>query len=77
MTKHDFKIGDKVKLKDSNQWGFGRHNPIGIIVGFDRYIRVTWESEYTIGIHKNFPHFPNEIERIRRVGEQLLFNFMN
>ena len=73
MKKHNFKVGDKVKLKDPRDWSMG--DKVGIIVRFTApYIQVDWEGidEWK----KNYPHLPKEIEHIVKVGEQLMFSFM-
>lgn len=71
MDKRGFKVGDRVKLKEPKKWSVGG---IGIITGFDIYIRVKWEN----GGHRkdNFPHLPRELEHAIKVGQQLEFNFM-
>lgn len=72
MDKESFKIGDKVKLKEPKDWGC--IGGIGTVMYFDNYIRVTWEKGEWAG--ENFPHFAREIEHTVRIGEQLLFKFM-
>lgn len=76
MIKHSFKIGDKVKLKNSDFWDMG--NPIGVVIVFDRcYIRVSWKgTKWEEGKSGTYPHLPKEIKHTVKVGEQLLFNFM-
>ena len=72
MDRKGFKIGDKVKLKNPKQWSVGG---AGLIVGFDGYIRVSWEKG-SINVKSNFPHLVKEIEHVVKVGEQLMFAFM-
>lgn len=71
MNKKGFKVGDKVRLKDPRGWAIGG---VGVVVGFDGYIRVTWSIRSgASGV--SFPHLADEIEHAVRVGEQLmLFN---
>jgi len=71
VVKHNFKIGDKIKLKNPKSFSLGTATLV--IVRFDgEYIKVTWG-----GVSKReFPLLPNEIEIAIRVGEQLMFNFM-
>lgn len=73
IAKHNFKIGDKVKLKYPQDWSMG--DSIGTIIKFiPPYIRVDWKgSDY---YRKNYPHLVREIEHTIKVGEQLLFSFM-
>ena len=73
MEKHDFKIGDKVKLKPAYINLFRKQGTkIGEIVEFnDKYIRVRYD-----GRRHGFPYKPYEIEHIVKVGEQLMFAFM-
>ena len=70
--EHNFKIGDKVKLKEPELWGIGG---IGTVMSFDTYIRVTWSEGGNSAY--NFPHLAREIECVVKIGEQLLFQFMN
>jgi len=74
MAKHNFKIGDKVKLKDPNSWeNIG--DSIGEVMGLiPPYIRVGWGGSQKW--MRNYPHRPGEIEYVIRKGEQLLFSFM-
>jgi hypothetical protein len=75
MEKHNFKIGDKVKLKD---WvRFSCKGKVLIVVkeaedDFSRYIHVTYEGVWG----SYFPLLPDEIEPAIKVGEQLMFSFM-
>lgn len=75
MIKHNFKLGDKVKLKE------GVHSPLTcegkiltIIAFVDNYIFVTYP-----GIsYDYFPLYSDEIEHIKtKKGKQLMFQFMN
>jgi len=69
-TKHNFRIGDKVKQKNPQDWDM--NNPVGAVIAFDRcYIRVLWEGTKWNN-DKGYPHLPREIERVVKVGEQLL-----
>ena len=72
MDREGFKIGDKVKIKNPNDWNMNIR--IGTIVGFDTYIRVTYEGGNVVW--NRYPHLAREIEHVVKVGEQLLFNFM-
>lgn len=75
MKGHNFKKGDKVKLKNPRQFKCG--GKILTIIkeagkNNDKFIHVTYEGS-TGGY---FPLYPDEIEYILRKGEQLLFSFM-
>jgi len=87
MKKHNFKVGDKVKVTTLclQKW------PIyeGIkseVSGYDgQYIIVKFISDCDRGVliskgyadkNSTFPFLPEEIEPVLQVGEQLLFNFM-
>lgn len=75
MNKSGFKIGDKVELIYPQLWSMGEG--VGVITGFDEYIRVTWEGKDIL--HKDFPHVAGEIEFVSRPsikGQQLVFSFM-
>lgn len=73
MTKHNFKIGDRVKVKEPQYWSMNTR--IGTVVGEDEYyINVTYEGGGTLW--KNYPHLPREIEHVIKKGEQLMFSFM-
>lgn len=73
MAKHNFKIGNKVKLKTPGDWNMG--DRVGIIVRFTApYIRVDWAGKEAWV--KGYPHLPKEIKDIVKVGEQLMFSFM-
>jgi len=68
MGKHNFKIGDKVKLKSEYTKYFKQGTKVGEIIDFSgSYIRVKY-----IGKDNGFPYKPHEIERAARVGEQLM-----
>ena len=72
MSNHNFKIGDKVKLKPSYIRQFKQGTKHGEVIGFnDKYIRVKYK-----GRECGFPYKPNELEFVVKVGEQLMFNFM-
>lgn len=72
MREHNFKIGDKVKLKDPESFPY-LGTKVLIIIGFDgKYVQVKdgrWQDGY-------FPLYPEEIEHVSRKGEQLTFSFM-
>lgn len=74
IAKHNFKIGDRVKLKYAHDWeNIG--DIIGVIIRFTApYIRVDWGGEQKW--KRDYPHLPKEIEHTIKVGEQLLFSFM-
>lgn len=72
----EFRVGDKVRLKDHVNFRCG--GKVLIVVkkagdDFSKYIHVTWEGL----THGYFPLFPDEIEYVPRKGEQLLFSFMS
>lgn len=76
MTKHSFKIGDTVKLK-----GFYcgiSSNDAGKVVGIGGYINVLWGGSLLerLGQGRCYPHRPDEIELVVKIGEQLQFSFM-
>lgn len=71
MDKHNFKVGDKVKLKGGFYCGMSE-NDIGVVVAFTApYIRVDYNIEGKYWFN-NYPHLPKEIERVVNVGEQLM-----
>ena len=73
MNEHNFKIGDKVRLKD--HVNFKCKGKVLTIVDLDcgyKYIPVKWEGMRWA----YFPLLPSEIEHLVKVGEQLLFSFM-
>ena len=74
MKKHNFKIGDRVRLKYPNKFNLG--TKVCIVISSERcgdeFIPVWYEG--LIGSY--FPIFPQEIEHVTRVGEQLMFSFM-
>lgn len=72
MIKHNFKKGDKVKLKDPKGWSISNH--IGKIVGFDMYVWVCWDKPGNL--YKRFPHLVRELEHAIKIGQQLEFGFM-
>ena len=78
MIKHNFKIGDKVKLKGSFCGISGNDTGKVVKVKVGGYIRVLWGGDLGRKLGKGdlYPHTPHEIEHIVKVGEQLLFNFM-
>ena len=77
MIKHNFKIGDRVRLKNGSYCGIYSKDT-GKVVGIKRYIEVLWGESLGKRLCSNtaYPHKPNEIEHAAKVGEQLLFNFM-
>lgn len=74
MSNHNFKIGDKVKLKSDYIHLFPQRTKVGKVIGFDGIFVLVAYS----GVHykDGFPYRPKEIEFTVRVGEQLLFDFM-
>ena len=71
MIKHNFKIGDKVKLKNPRSFSLGTETLT--IIRFDKkFIKVAWGELK----EREFPLYPHEIEYVPRKGEQLLFSFM-
>lgn len=74
MKKYNFKIGDKVKLKGSHYCGISS-NDIGEVVGFGRYIEVSWRGDLGRRLG-SYPHILSEIEHVFKVGQQLVFPFM-
>ena len=75
MVKHNFKVGDRVKLTNPCEWeNIG--DSIGIIIRLTSpYIWVDWGGVQAW--KRNYPHLPEEIECVLRKGEQLMFSFMN
>ena len=72
MNEHSFKVGDKVKVKNPKEWCMNTR--IGTIVGFDTYIRVTYDGGDALW--NKYPHLACEIEKVPIKGQQLLFSFM-
>jgi len=71
MDKKGFKIGDRVKLKNPESFSLGA--TILTIIRFEqKFVKVIWGGVK----EREFPLYPNEIERVSRKGEQLLFSFM-
>ena len=71
MVKHNFKIGDKVTLKNPGHFSLGTET-LTIIRFEQKFIKVIWGGV----IKREFPLYPYEIEHAIKVGEQLLFSFM-
>ena len=74
MDKKSFKIGDKVKLKPGYIRRFRQGTKTGevVLIGAT-YIRVVYGGQrHCCG----FPYMPHELEHAVKVGEQLLFSFM-
>ena len=69
LVEHNFKIGDKVKLKPFCSFSF--EGKTLTITGFnDPYVCVKYE-----GMDENYPYFPllpDEIEKVSIKGEQLM-----
>lgn len=77
MDKKGFKIGDTVKLKAPYYCGINS-SATGRVVGIRGfYVEVSWDGELRRRLGKWYPHKPSEIEHAVKVGEQLLFSFMN
>ena len=74
MDTKGFKIGDKVRLKGSHYCGISG-NDTGKVVSITCYIEVMWGGRLGSRLG-TYPHRPEEIEHVVKVGEQLLFNFM-
>lgn len=73
MEKHNFKVGDKVRLKDPKQFRLGTKTLTIIDYGCGNLYLPVWYE----GMKYNyFPVKPFEIEHISRKGEQLTFSFM-
>ncbi len=71
MNKHSFKIGDKVRLKNPKSFSLGTETLT--IVCFDqKFIKVIWGGMK----EREFPLYPDEIEKVNVIGQQLLFSFM-
>jgi len=65
MNKHNFKIGDKVKVFQPNHWRQG--DKIGKVVCLcPPYIRVSWEG------YRGTLYAPSEIYKAYVKGEQLM-----
>ena len=69
MDKHNFKIGDKVKLCSPKYWRQG--NDIGVIVCVSYYIRVSHKRD-----KQGTLYLPSEIYKVITKGQQLEFAFM-
>ena len=72
MDKKGFKIGDKIVLKNPKDWRQGKN--IGTLVQFPYgnipYFKVVWDKN-------DFSYYySDEIKRVNRKGEQLVFSFM-
>ena len=74
MANHNFKIGDRVRLKGSHYCGISS-NDTGKVVSITCYIGVMWGGKLG-SLLGTYPHKPEEIEHAVKVGEQLLFQFM-
>ena len=75
MEKHNFKIGDKVKLKDPRPFPHLGTRVLTIVdldCGY-KYLPVWYEGMSW----SYFPVLPSEIKHVVKVGEQLLFSFMS
>lgn len=71
MKKHNFKIGDKVQLKNPKSFSLSIETLTIIRLEY-KYIKVIWGGVK----EREFPLYPDEIEPAVRVGEQLQFSFM-
>ena len=71
MRSYNFKIGDKVKLKNPGSFSLDTET-LKIIRFENQFIKVTWGGVK----EREFPLYPCEIEHVIKVGEQLLFSFM-
>ena len=71
MIKHNFKIGDKVTLKNPGSFSLGIET-LTIIRFEQNFIKVIWGGVK----EREFPLYPCEIKHIVKVGQQLLFSFM-
>lgn len=86
MVKKSFKIGDKVKVRDSSRLKKRIKNTIGVVKSIrGGSILIKWRTTgcVTCGIDNpcRYPTNkrwcnPCDIEPAIKVGEQLLFNFM-
>ena len=74
MVKHNFKVGDKVRLKDPKVFPHLGTKILTVIDFSNKFANVRHK-----GMIKGayFPLYPCEIEHIIKVGEQLLFAFMD
>ena len=72
MIKHNFKIGDKVKLKNPKPFPHLGTRVLIILGSDDKFVFV--EDKH--GSSGYFPLYPKEIDHVVKVGEQLLFQFM-
>ena len=71
MIKHNFKIGDKVELKNPGTFSLGI-DVLTIVRIEKQFIKVIWG-----GVKKReFPLYPCEIKHVVKIGQQLLFSFM-
>ena len=77
-----FKIGDKVRILPSavdggvSEYSVGK---IGQIINYHkeyRYFLVRMDSQEVVQPQQGWAIFPNQIEQIYRIGQQLLFDFM-
>ena len=66
-----FKVGDKVKLKDPKSFSLGTET-LTIIRFEENFIKVIWGGLK----EREFPLYPEEIEHVVKIGEQLMFDFM-
>jgi len=73
MKKHNFKVGDKVRLKNPKQFSCGAK--ICTVVDVDcgsAFVPVRYDGVKSI----YFPLLPNEIKYVTEVGGQYMFSFM-
>ena len=68
----NFKVGDKVKLKNPKSFSLGTE-VLTIVRLEEKFIKITWGGVKA----REFPLYPDEIKHIVKVGEQLLFSFMD
>ena len=76
MDKGNFKIGDKVRLKNPKTFPHLGTKVLTITEADcgDKFIPVNYDGMRVSGY---FPLYPFEIEHLVKVGEQLLFAFMD
>lgn len=75
MDEHNFKIGDRVRLKGGTYCGISGDD-IGVVADIGGYIEVSWEGN--LGKRLGYyPHLPSEIEPVMRVGAQLMLFELN
>jgi len=84
MSYKGFKIGDKVKLAFGETWSMGTKE--GTVTGFkrnstprDSFIMVMYDGynkDYDLDDDIGFPFKAGEIVHSIKVGQQLLFSFM-